>query len=67
MRLLVNGQERETQTGKTLADLLRELGVSAPHFAVAVNFQVIPKSRYDATELREGDKIEIVHAVGGGL
>lgn len=67
LRLIVNGQEREIRSGATLAELLRELEISAPHFAVAVNSQVVPKSRHGDTPLREGDSIEIVQAVGGGL
>ncbi|MBI4384593.1 MAG: sulfur carrier protein ThiS [Nitrospinae bacterium] len=67
MRLIVNGQEREIRSVATLADLLRELEIAAPNFAVAVNSQVVPKSRYEDTPVGEGDNIEIVHAVGGGL
>jgi thiamine biosynthesis protein ThiS len=66
LRLIINGQEREINTVKTLAELVRELDISVPHFAAAVNSQVIPKSRYESTEIRDGDKVEIVHAVGGG-
>jgi sulfur carrier protein len=50
-----------------LEELVQELEINAPHFAVALNYQVIPKSLYNSTVLKEGDKIEIVHAVGGGI
>ncbi|MFQ5450656.1 MAG: sulfur carrier protein ThiS [Nitrospinaceae bacterium] len=67
MRIIINGKEREFPSLQNLTELLRELEISSPHFAVAVNHQVVPKSRYQETAIREGDKIEIVHAVGGGL
>lgn len=67
MRLIINGQNREFRDVKSLAELVRELDISVPHFAIAVNSQVISKSGYESTVIRDGDKIEIVHAVGGGL
>ncbi len=65
MRLTINGEERHVRSQK-LGELLGELEVTAPHFAVALNHQVVPRSSYDSTHIQEGDKIEIVHAVGGG-
>jgi thiamine biosynthesis protein ThiS len=67
LHLIINGQKREVRDVNSLTDLVRELDISVPHFAAAVNSQVISKSEYDATVIRDGDKIEIVHAVGGGL
>jgi sulfur carrier protein len=46
---------------------MQELEINAPHFAVALNFQVVPKSQHESTPIKNGDKIEIVHAVGGGI
>lgn len=66
MRLTINGRERENLASKTLAELVRELDVNAPHFAVALNCEVVPKSQYETARIKEGDQIEIVHAVGGG-
>lgn len=67
LKLIINGTDREFQSADaTLPALLRELEISVPHFAVAINFQVIPKTQYETTLLHDGDKIEIVHAVGGG-
>jgi len=65
LQLTINGEEREVRS-RTLAELLGELEVRFPHFAVALNQQVVPRSKYDATPLAEGDRVEIVHAVGGG-
>ena len=66
MRLVINGEERQTDSSGNVEELLKELDITAPHIAVAINLEVIPRSRYADTPLKEGDKIEIVHAVGGG-
>ncbi len=46
--------------------MLQELEITGTHIAVALNLEVVPRSNYDQTPLNEGDKVEIVHAVGGG-
>ncbi len=66
MDLIINGQKKEIQSSRNVQDLLQELDITEPHVAVAINLQVIPRSSYTDTALNEGDKIEIVHAVGGG-
>ncbi len=66
LKLVINGQERDTLSSHNLDDLLKELEISGTHIAIALNSQVIPRSNYGSTLLREGDKVEIVHAVGGG-
>lgn len=65
MQVTVNGETRDIRSG-TVTELLRELEISGSHIAVAINLQVIPRARHEATRLNEGDKVEIVHAVGGG-
>jgi len=67
LRLVINGEEKEIQSGNNVEDLLRELDIDGRHIAVALNLEVIPRSRYAETRLKEGDKVEIVHAVGGGV
>lgn len=67
MRLIINGQERKNLASKTLAELTRELDIGGPHFAMALNGDVVPKSQYHAARIEDGDTIEIVHAVGGGV
>ncbi len=62
----LNGKTLELKEGGSLDDLLRSLNLSAYHFAVAINRSIIPKSEYSTTPLHQGDRIEIVHAVGGG-
>lgn len=65
MQLTVNGEVREISS-ENVSTLLKELDISGTHAAVAVNLQVIPRSGHESTQLNEGDKVEIVHAVGGG-
>ena len=67
MKLTINGKEREVHSSKTVTELVQELEINAPNIAVALNCQVIPKSQYPDTFIKEGDQIEIVHAVGGGV
>jgi sulfur carrier protein len=50
----------------TLADLVRDLDIEGKRIAVEKNGEIVPKSRYAATLLANGDRIEIVGAVGGG-
>ena len=67
MKLTINGEKREILKSQTLEELVRELNIKAPNFAMALNQQVIPKSKYTTTPIQENDEVEIVHAVGGGV
>lgn len=67
MKLTINGEKCEIVKSQTLEELIRELNIQAPNFAVALNQQVIPKSKYATTAIQENDEVEIVHAVGGGV
>ena len=67
MQLTINGEKRVIKESKNLADLIKELNIKAPNFAMALNQQVVPRSKYDSTSIKENDKVEIVHAVGGGI
>ncbi len=67
MQLTINGEKREVRESKNLSDLVKELDIQAPNFAMALNQQVVPRSKYDSTSIKENDRIEIVHAVGGGI
>jgi sulfur carrier protein len=66
MTIYVNGDPRSIEGGVTLAQLLRELGVTAPHVAVELNLEVVPRAKHEQTRLHEGDRLEIVTLVGGG-
>ena len=62
----VNGDLRPLLAGQTIADLLGELGLGTRRVAIAVNRSVIPRSLYGVRVLEEGDRVEILEAVGGG-
>lgn len=66
MRLRVNGEEQDLDEGLTLGALLGRLGVRTDAVAVALNLEVVPRSKLPDIVLREGDRVEIVRAVGGG-
>jgi thiamine biosynthesis protein ThiS len=65
--LKVNGREKEILSSTNLEELLRELEIVSPHCAVALNQEVIPSSQLNQTVIHDGDTVEIVHAVGGGI
>ena len=67
MLLKINGQEKEIGFSTNLEELLRELGIVSPHCAVALNQEVVPNSKLNQTKIHDGDTVEIVHAVGGGI
>lgn len=66
MKIQVNGEAREIAAGSSVRALLDELGVTQPHVAVELNLEVVPRAQHAATELREGDRLEVVTLVGGG-
>jgi thiamine biosynthesis protein ThiS len=66
MTLTVNGENRQVEAGHSLAAFLAEIGLDPTKVAVERNLAIVPRSRYAATELSPGDRIEIVQFVGGG-
>jgi sulfur carrier protein len=66
MRLLLNGDWTEAPAGESIAGLLQRLGIDSRRVAVEHNKAIVPKDRYGATVLSDGDGLEIVHFVGGG-
>ena len=67
MHIVVNGESREVvPPPETLADLVRSLGLEDRRVAVEHNGEVVPRSLHSETLIGDGDRIEIVHAVGGG-
>lgn len=61
----LNGEQREV-AATTLAELVAELGLERRMIAIERNLEVVPKSQYDETPLEAGDRIELVHMIGGG-
>jgi len=66
MQITVNGETRELDEGQTLAQLLTQLELTGKRIAVELNESIIPRARHGETVLCDGDKIEIIHAIGGG-
>ena len=65
-KVFVNGEYRELGDDATVQTVVRELGVDRGGTAVAVNGEVVPRGEWAATELRDGQEIEVLHAVQGG-
>ena len=65
MRVIVNGEHREISAEHVDA-LLSELDYEGTHFAIALNFDVLPRSRWAQTPLKSGDEIEIITPRQGG-
>ena len=65
MRVIVNGEQREISSARIDA-LLGELEYEGTHFAIALNFDVLPRSRWADTALKAGDEIEIITPRQGG-
>ncbi|MGA1986278.1 MAG: sulfur carrier protein ThiS [Candidatus Sulfotelmatobacter sp.] len=70
MKLQINGEERDFDVAPaplTLASLVETLGMKADRVAVELNHDIVPRNRWTETALSEGDRLEIVHFVGGGF
>lgn len=66
MEIIVNGEVRPVADGYTAAELVSEMGLEGRRIAMEVNLEIVPRSAYAAHSFQPGDRIEIVHAVGGG-
>jgi sulfur carrier protein len=66
MQIHLNGQPHACRDGESLAELLTAAGYSQRRVAVEVNREIVPRSAHGQHVLREGDHVEIVHAIGGG-
>ncbi|HKU25507.1 MAG TPA: sulfur carrier protein ThiS [Candidatus Sulfotelmatobacter sp.] len=69
MKLQINGEEQVFENASssfTLSALVENLGMKADRVAVEVNREIVPRDQWTQTCLKEGDRLEIVHFVGGG-
>jgi sulfur carrier protein len=64
--IVVNGAPQRLDAGTTVADLLARMDVAGKRVAVERNGEIVPKSRHGETRLADGDRLEVVIAVGGG-
>ena len=66
MELIVNGETQQLPEGMTVMQLLEKMALTDRRLAVEVNLEIVPRSRFLTHELQTGDRVEIVHAIGGG-
>lgn len=66
MQIQLNGDSHALEGEPTISDLIASLGLTGRRIAVEVNEEIVPRSQHEATRLAEGDRVEIVHAIGGG-
>jgi sulfur carrier protein len=66
VEVFVNGEVRELPEGMTVTQLLEDMALTGKRLAVEVNLEIVPRSSHMTHILRAGDRVEIVHAIGGG-
>jgi thiamine biosynthesis protein ThiS len=66
MQVVINGENRNFEAPLTLAGLVQVLGMKTGRVAVELNREIVPRDQWDRTQLADGDRLEIVHFVGGG-
>lgn len=66
MQIQLNSQCHTLDGEPTIDDLVETLGLTGRRIAVEVNEAIVPRSQHAATRLTDGDRVEVVHAIGGG-
>jgi sulfur carrier protein len=66
MIVVVNGEKKELREGITVSELLDELGIKDKTMATAIDMQVVKKEDWDKRVIKDGEKVEFLHFVGGG-
>ena len=66
MQVQVNGEMLQLQADTTLQGLIEQLDLGDKRIAVELNLEIIPRSEHVSTVLKDADRVEIVHAIGGG-
>lgn len=66
MQITLNGEAHQLKEGQSVAELLEQLHLVGKRLAVEINEEIIPKSRHATQRLQANDRVEIVHAIGGG-
>lgn len=66
MQILLNGATTELPTGLTARELVERLELASKRIAMEVNGEIVPRSTYATHKIEDGDRVEIVHAIGGG-
>jgi sulfur carrier protein len=66
MQVQVNGETMEFAAGATVSDLIQRMELEGKRLAVEVNEDIVPRSEHPQFSLSHGDRVEVVHAIGGG-
>ena len=66
MRVSINGEETDFAASLSLAELVEQLGMKGDRVAVELNREIVSRTQWPQTQLKDGDALEIVHFVGGG-
>ncbi len=66
MKVYINGEAKIFEESSTITSLVEQFALNLKKVAVEVNRTIVPRSLYDKTLLRDGDKVEIVQFIGGG-
>lgn len=66
MQIYINGEEQQVSNDTTMAQLIEQLELQDQRLAVEVNEELVPRSTFPRHRLQAGDRVEIVHAIGGG-
>ncbi len=66
MNLTINGESRVVSLAESLGALIEQLGMKSDRVAIELNREIVPREQWAVTPLQDGDRLEIVHFVGGG-
>jgi thiamine biosynthesis protein ThiS len=66
MKVVINGEDRSFDSSLSLSELVQLLGMKTDRVAIELNREIAPRDRWDQIQLADGDRLEIVHFVGGG-
>jgi len=66
IEITVNGDAHQINPGVRVTDLIKHLELAQERLAIELNHSILPRAKWAETELRSGDRLEIVHFVGGG-
>lgn len=66
MQIIINGEVNTVSEELTALQLLQQLGIAEQKLALEVNEEIVPRSSFSTYILKPGDKVEIIHAIGGG-
>jgi len=66
MKLIINGENKEFENGKSLQEILKELNLEGKVMAAAVNMEIVKQDKWSEFKPNDGDKLELLDFVGGG-